>query len=201
MLAVHWTPVSNTGNILKKGIRKSKTGLYCFPLTGNKQLDAWWVKFLNQYARERKKYAGIVFRITEEDMPASFSYWIGQTTKDNFDKEITSVKDLTIIFRKTLVWRIAEMILRRQHPDRVITHDEIDELSSRLMKSEATNSLKAELQSLDLRSYAFEDYQIVLSHSIPAKRIIRVLPQGNEHGKIQRQQKRYRIKHRNNRFS
>ncbi len=34
-----------------------------------------------------------------------------------------------------------------------------------------------------------EDYQIVLSNSIPAKRIIKLLPARNEFGKVLRQQK------------
>ncbi|HLP19184.1 MAG TPA: hypothetical protein VK174_02720 [Chitinophagales bacterium] len=197
MLAVHWTPVSNTGNVLKNGIRKSKTGLYCFPLTGNKRLDAWWVKYFNQYVSDRKKYVGIVFRITEEDMPACFSHWIGNTTKDSFTKEIKSIKELTNAFRETLVWRMAETTLHRKHPDRLITHEDIDKLSARLMKADSTISLNRELQSYDLRSFAFDDHQIVLSHSIPAKRIIKVLPQGNEHGRILKRYKQHRVKHRN----
>lgn len=196
MLAVHWTPVSNTGNVLKNGIRKSKTGLYCFPLTGNKHLDAWWVKYLNQYVRDRKKYAGIVFRITENDMPACFSHWIGHTTKDSFTKEIKSIKDLTKTFRETLVWRMAAITLHRKHPGRSITHEEIDELSVRLLKADSTISLNRDLQSFDLRSFAFDDHQIVLSHSISSKRIIKVLPQGNEHGRILKRYKQHRIKHR-----
>jgi hypothetical protein len=35
-------------------------------MTGNLQVDRWWVKFFNM-ARGRKKYNGIVFRISKED--------------------------------------------------------------------------------------------------------------------------------------
>jgi len=75
MLAVHWTPVSKTKSILKNGISKSKKGLYCFPLTGLKSLDRWWIHFFNQCgARQRKKYNGVVFRLKQSDMPAYFGH-------------------------------------------------------------------------------------------------------------------------------
>lgn len=45
MLAIHWTPVNNAKNILKKGIQKNKNGVYCFPLTGIAHLYRWWVNF------------------------------------------------------------------------------------------------------------------------------------------------------------
>ncbi|HNC29292.1 MAG TPA: hypothetical protein PKX08_04755, partial [Cyclobacteriaceae bacterium] len=83
MLAVHWTPVANTKRILRNGIAKSKTGLYCFPLTGKPLVDRWWVRFFN-HVRQRKKYNGIVFRIRQEDLPAYFGHWIGTTSKDKF---------------------------------------------------------------------------------------------------------------------
>lgn len=49
MLAIHWSPVSNTKRIMKNGIIKSNNGVYCFPLTGHRSLDMWWVKAFNQY--------------------------------------------------------------------------------------------------------------------------------------------------------
>ncbi len=55
MVAVHWTPVNNTKDILKKGITKSKNGLYCFPLTGHKFLDRWWIYFFSQCANRQKR--------------------------------------------------------------------------------------------------------------------------------------------------
>jgi hypothetical protein len=95
MLAVHWTPVNNTKTILKNGITKSKKGLYCFPLTGHKSLDRWWINFFNQCGvRHKKKYNGIVFRLKQQDLPAYFGHWIGATNKDDFKKEITNIKTL-----------------------------------------------------------------------------------------------------------
>ena len=38
-------------------------------------------------------------------------------------------------------------------------------------------------------SFTFEDYQIVLSNSISSDRILKVLSQGNEFGKVLKQQK------------
>ncbi len=38
-------------------------------------------------------------------------------------------------------------------------------------------------------THTLEDYQIVLSHSISPERIIKILPQGNEFGKVLRRKK------------
>ena len=121
MLAVHWTPVSNTKTIFKNGITKSKKGLYCFPLTGLKSLDRWWIYFFNQCgARQRKKYNGIVFRLKEEDMPAYFGDWIGATNRDDFKKEITVLKTLGTEYRQTILWRIGEEIAKKSNLDKDI---------------------------------------------------------------------------------
>ena len=47
---------------------------------------------INQ-VRARKKYNGIVFKISKEDLPAYFGHWIGATTRDNFDKPILNCID------------------------------------------------------------------------------------------------------------
>lgn len=77
MLAIHWSPVKNTKHILKNGIKRSRTGVYCFPLTGHRALDKWWAGyFKNHYFinKERKtQYDGFIFRITQADLPARFS--------------------------------------------------------------------------------------------------------------------------------
>lgn len=118
MLAVHWAPVSKTKHILRNGIRKSPNGLYCFPLTGHKALDRWWVYFFNQCrVRDRKKYNGIVFHIEQEDFPAYFGYWYGATNRDRFKKEITSLKQLGATFREDIMWRLGEMIAQRKEID------------------------------------------------------------------------------------
>ena len=46
MLAVHWSPVKNICHILRTVIRKSRHGLFCFPLAGDFYADRWWVKML-----------------------------------------------------------------------------------------------------------------------------------------------------------
>jgi hypothetical protein len=85
MLAIHWSPVKNTKNILKNGISKSKTGLYCFPLTGDYSMDKWWVSILR---RGRKQYNGFVFKIENGDLLAVFEDWIGHTIQDTFKMEM-----------------------------------------------------------------------------------------------------------------
>ena len=120
MLAVHWTPVSNTKGILKNGITKSKKGLFCFPLTGHKFLDRWWLYFFNQCGvRARKQYNGIVFRLKQQDMPAYFGHWVGAINNSDFKKEITDLKTLGQEFREAITWRLGEEMLlgmfRRKH--------------------------------------------------------------------------------------
>jgi hypothetical protein len=195
MLAVHWTPVNNTKTILRNGITQSKRGVYCFPLTGHKSLDRWWIYFFNQCgARARKQYNGIVFRIQQADLPAYFGDWAGATNRDDFESEITDLKQLGQQFRQTILWRLGEDIARKKGLDQGIKDwQETETLYLGLAQLALLQNPKAfmeEYNSLDYKQYAFEDYQIVLSHSIPAKRIIKILPQGNEFGRVLRKQKR-----------
>ena len=196
MLAVHWTPVNDTKKVLKNGIRKSKKGLFCFPLTGHKHLDKWWVNFFNQCgARQRKKYNGIVFRIKKEDLPAYFGHWIGATNRHDFKKEILDLKSFGKQYRETLLWRMGEEIARANNLDYGINDYKIvDKLYSELADKEMmnnTSTLNERLNSIDFMSYTLDDYQIVLSNSISADRIIKVMPQGNDFGRVLRQQKKY----------
>lgn len=196
MLAVHWTPVSNTKNILKNGISKSKKGLYCFPLTGHKSLDRWWIYFFNQCgARERKKYNGIVFRLKKEDLPAYFGHWIGATNNQNFKKEIDSLKKLGSEFKETLIWRLGEEIADKRNLGKdIFDYEKRRKLYFSLTEEEiqkSPNLIVNKLNDLDFMIYALEDYQIVLSNSIPANRIIKIIPQGNEFGKTTRLKKKY----------
>jgi len=55
------------------------------------------------------------------------------------------------------------------------------------------NALTERLNSIDFMSYTLEDYQIVLSQSITADRIIKIMPQGNEFGRVLRQKKKYDV--------
>lgn len=194
MLAVHWTPVSNTKGILKNGITKSKKGLFCFPLTGHKSLDRWWLYFFNQCGvRARKQYNGIVFRLKQQDMPAYFGHWIGATNKSDFKKEITDLKTLGLEFREVITWRLGEEIARNSGLDKgIYEFEKINELYMGLADTEIKNHpnvLIEKMNSLDFMSYAFEDYQVVLSNSIAPDRIIKVIPQGNEFGRILKQKK------------
>ena len=72
MLAIHWSPVKNTGKILKNGIRKSKNGLYCFPLTGHREIDKHWIKGFGLKYRQRVEYNGFIFRIEQQDFACVF---------------------------------------------------------------------------------------------------------------------------------
>ena len=196
MLAVHWAPVSKTKNILKNGITKSKKGLYCFPLTGHKSLDRWWLYFFNQCGvRQRKKYNGIVFRIKQQDLPAYFGHWIGATNRDTFKKEITSVKQLGKEFRETITWRLGEILAQQANlGNGIYDHDKQTELYLRLAEQEiakSSNALADKLNDLGFMTFALEDYQVVLTNSIPADRIIKLIPHGDEFGKVKRRRKIY----------
>lgn len=196
MLAVHWTPVSKTKHILKNGITKSKKGLYCFPLTGHKALDRWWLYFFNQCGvRQRKQYNGIVFRIKQQDLPAYFGHWIGATNRDIFKKEITTVKQLGAEFNETIIWRLGEMLAQQADLGYDIYDNEKRmELYLRLAEEEIAKSPKAlinRLNDLNFMTFVLEDYQIVLTNSIPADRIVKVIPQGDEFGRVQRLKKKY----------
>lgn len=196
MIAIHWSPVKNTKKILKNGISKSKNGLYCFPVTGDKILDKWWVRFFNQCGvRERKQYNGFLFRISKNDMPAYFGHWIGATTKTEFDKEIKSTKQLGDEFRQTILWRLGEEIARKNQLDKdIFDWEEREKLYLKLATENIEREPKNLLNDKDLLSFTLEDYQIVLSNSIPAKRIMKIIPQGNEYGKILRKEKKYKNK-------
>lgn len=196
MIAVHWTPVSKTKNILKNGITKSKKGLYCFPLTGHKSLDKWWIYFFNQCGvRQRKNYNGVIFRIKQNDLPAYFGHWIGATNKDNFKKEITNLKELGKEFKNTIIWRLGEEIARSENiNDNIFDYEKRTELYTKLVEKELEknpNVLNEKLNNLDFMTYSLEDYQIVLSNSISADRIIKLIPQGDEFGRIKRIKKKY----------
>lgn len=194
MLAVHWAPVSKTKNILKNGITRSRKGLYCFPLTGHKSLDRWWLYFFNQCrVRDRKQYNGFIFRLQQKDMPAYFSYWMGATTRDNFDKKITDIKQLTAEYRAVVMSRLGEHIGRKTNAGHnIFDGEKLWQLYDQLAEKEIAKSPKVltdSFNNLDLMTYALEDYQIVLSHSISPERIIKILPQGNEFGRVLRRRK------------
>jgi hypothetical protein len=205
MLAIHWTPVSNTKKILKNGIRKSKKGLFCFPLTGYKQLDKWWVTFFNQNREKgRKKYNGIVFRIKKEDFPAYFGYWYNATNRHDFKKEITNLKSFGAKYRTLLLWRMGMEIAKNEN---LVTDkydcEMIDKLYLELADKEImneTSSLNEKINSIENMRSTLYDFQIVLSNSISAERILKVLPLANESGKVSKQKKKFNTKEEINTF-
>lgn len=199
MLVVHWSPVSKTKSIIKNGITKSKKGLYCFPLTGHKKLDKWWVYFFNQCrARERKKYNGFVFRIKKEDLPAYFGHWFGATNRHDFKKEIDNLKKLGLEFKEIILYRLGEELAKNNNLGKDIedNNEKRKELYLFLAQEAVKNSpelLTDKFNDFDFMTYTFEDYQIVLSQSIHPNRIIKIIPQGDEFGRVKRIKKRYDI--------
>jgi hypothetical protein len=197
MLAIHWTPVNKTKHILKNGITKSKNGLYCFPMTGDKVLDKWWINFFNNCnVRPRKKYNGIIFRITKQDLPAYFGHWIGTTKRDDFEKPIKTIKELDFRFRDCLLYRLGEMIRIKGVDDILAAYNDSDkfvEIAENAIKNNKDLS-SFMLNDLSLKTFTFEDYQIVLSNSINPDRIIKIIPQGDEFGKHIRRRKKEKMR-------
>jgi hypothetical protein len=187
MLAIHWTPVANTKRILRTGITKSKKGLYCFPMTGNLQVDRWWVKFFNM-ARGRKKYNGIVFRISKEDLPAYFGHWIGATTKNIFDKPILTMKELRDEYTNNILFRIGEYLFQKSE---LTTTEEfvLDFIDIAKPQIESNEKVKRLLHDIDIKVFSLEDIQIVLSGSVSADRIVRVISDGTDTGRQRRKKK------------
>ncbi|HEY1202056.1 MAG TPA: hypothetical protein VGE79_13785, partial [Niastella sp.] len=145
--------------------------------------------------RQRKQYNGIVFRIKQQDLPAYFGHWIGATNRDTFKKEITTVKQLGAEFKEMIIWRLGEMLAQQSNLDKHIYDDvERTALYLRLAEEELAKSPKAltnKLNDLNFMTFALEDCQIVLTNSIPADRIIKLIPQGDEFGRVQRLKKKY----------
>ncbi len=196
MLAVHWAPVSKTKLILKNGIAKSKKGLYCFPLTGLKSLDRWWIYFFNKCGiRHPKKYNGIVFKLNQKDMPAYFGHWIGATNKDNFKKEITDIKTLGATFRQMVLRQLGEDLAIKANLDFDLYDFEKQQkffITLAELEIKKTPKLLSEKKAdLDFMTFALEDYQIVLSNSVSADRILKILPQGDAFGRVIRLKKKY----------
>lgn len=189
MLAVHWTPVSNTADILKNGIRKGKRGVFCFPVTGFRSLDAWWVRFFNHGARtNRKKYNGIVFRLTEDDFPAQFGHWAICNDSSAAETTVNDLKSLGEKYRHTVLWRMGEAIAARQ--GFVNKENRMQNCIDIAVAALAENpqALIDSFNSAGFMEYVFEDYQIILPHAIAAKRIIRIIASAKEKARFLRRQ-------------
>ncbi|QNK55158.1 hypothetical protein [Paenibacillus sp. PAMC21692] len=110
MLVVHWSPVNNSKHILKNGIRKSPNGIYCYPVTGHRSLDRWWMKALKRFRKDGKSYNGFIFKVEDQDLPAYYGHFIGATTRDKFEKPIKSLSELGQELQNTVIWRIGERV-------------------------------------------------------------------------------------------
>ena len=190
MLAIHWSPVSNTKKILSNGITKSKNGVYCFPLTGQHAVDTWWVKAFNQYnyKKSRKTYNGFVFRIEKDYLPAYYGHCAGATSKDTFDKPIKSIVELEKEFRQSVLFRIGEKIIG--YPEVInYNNEELIEVAIKEVVKEK-GIYNSTLDDTDFMTFIFEDMQIVLENSIPSRKIIKVISSQNEFGKVLYKQKK-----------
>jgi hypothetical protein len=239
MLVVHWSPVKNTKNIMKNGISKSKNGLYCFPLTGKKIIDRWWVRAFNQsnYRKYRTHYNGFIFRIKKEDLPAVFDHAYGYTSRDNFEMQIYSLKELKLRYRERIIHKIGEKIVKynfsKTEEAREIakniynkwlfrfghTHYKslddpilLEDAYSDWLESKSINEFvpilemylemaKAEIEnnpvlfnessnSDEFLEKTFSDWQIILTRAISPNRIIKIVSDRNEYGRVLYKQKK-----------
>ncbi len=195
MLAIHWSPVSNTKNILRNGIRKARNGVYCFPLTGIHTVDAWWVKAFNQFCfrRNRKQYNGFIFRVTEEDMPCYFGHFIGHTSRDKFEMPINTVTQLENEIKESVLWRIGERI--NGYED-ILQHHLASDKFIDMAKQELQKDPKiysSVTKDVGFMEFIFEDQQIVLSKSIAPERIIKIVSARDEFGKVLYKKKKYSL--------
>ena len=130
-----------------------------------------------------------------KDLPAYFGRWIGATNRDDFKKEITNLKTLGTEFRQTILWQHGEELARQLNlSSNLYDHKKQTELFLRLAELEIQKSPKALTQKtadIDFMTFALEDYQIVLTNSISSDRILKVLPQGDEFGRVTKLRKKY----------
>lgn len=201
MLVVHWTPVNNTKKILKNGITKTRKGVFCFPLTGHRFLDRWWIYFFNQcFVRQKKEYNGIVFRIDESDFPIYFGHWVGSISKKDLILDVKDLKQLGQEYKESILFRIGEDIAYntlRSDDFYKCNQSDVKDLYLKLGEEAIEQNPKLWIEKLNdigFMTYTFEDYEIILSNSIPAKRIIKVIPLRNEFGRVLKKQKMNKIK-------
>lgn len=152
----------------------------CFPVTGHLSLDRWWMKALKSFKRDGKRYNGFIFRVQEQDLPAYFSHFIGATTGDKFEKPIATLAQLGEQMKNTIVWRIGERSV--WHTEDWFRGD-IDYLKLGIEEIKKRPAVyKETITDAAFMAYTLEDYQIVLTKSIEANRIIRVIPPTEQFG-------------------
>ena len=121
-------------------------------------------------------------------MPAYFGYWMSATTRDNFEKEIKTLEELGTLFRETFLWRLGENIAWKQG---IAHRSDVDYLQLAMERmAREPKALNALMNEPGFVKYSLEDYQIVLSKSIPANRIIRVMSGEQESGRVKRLDRR-----------
>jgi len=99
----------------------------------------------------------------------------------------------------SILWRLGEELARKEN----IEYDHFDreketELYLKLPELEIQKSPKVlteKTRDFNFMAFTLEDYQIVLSNSISADRILKVLPQGDEFGRVLRLKKKYGTQH------
>lgn len=183
MLVVHWSPVNNTKRILKDGITKNKNGLYCFPLTGNRYVDKFWVDLLN--SKNKKKYNGFLFRLIDSDMPAYFGDWIGATNKDIFDKKIKTLKSMKLEYKNNFLSKLGQRLSHSQDDFHKLTIEDFIVIAEKEIQEES-NNLSEILKDIEFLNWSMEHLQIVLSESIKPKRIIKIIGEGYKTGRVKR---------------
>ncbi len=126
-------------------------------------------------------------------MPAYFGHWVNASSRSDLKNEITNLKSLSTGFRESILWRMGEFLVHQRNPDMSLADwDRARDTYISVAEAEIEKNPKTFIDSmndLDFMRYTFEDYQIVLSNSIPANRILKILPQGNEFGRVLRQKK------------
>jgi len=139
------------------------------------------MKALKRYRRDGKRYNGFIFKVEEQDLPAYFGPFMGATTKDKFEKPIKSLTELGQEIQNTVIWRIGERI---SWSDAVEIND-IDFLELGGEENYKRPEIyKETLKDAAFMEYILEDYQIVLTKSVDAKRIIKVIPPNEEFGRV-----------------
>ncbi|OXM82516.1 hypothetical protein CF651_30580 [Paenibacillus rigui] len=148
------------------------------------------MKALKRFRRDGKRYNGFIFRIEQQDLPAYYGHFMGATNKDKFEKTINTLSDLGREIQKTIIWRIGESTLWNTAE---LQKNDIDYLMhGREEISKRPDIYKETLADTAFMEYILEDYQIVLSKSIDANRIIRVIPPTEQFGKILYKNKKQR---------
>lgn len=192
MLAVHWSPVKNTSQILKNGITREKRGLFCMPMTGIPNVDKWWANEFHRGWRPRTNYNGFVFRIVQGDFPVGLCDWCHGT-----EKPIETIGELGLKYRSLIALRLSQFLTEDFSRQECSTMDlcgfkqlippewgeEADQYAEKLLTEAPRDVVQKLKNDSNFMTYVFENYQLVLSRSIAPQRILRVISAGNESGR------------------